>query len=110
MVVVDGCWVMEIVVSILDVVVLDEFSIDILKWHCDNMMFVMVDDSWLTMGWDTMGVMVNISVMRSDVSGLMVDWSSVDIEMMDISMVRCNVMGIMWNNDMGVMSDSMMWS
>ena len=96
MVVVDGCWVMNIVVSILDVVMLDEFSVYIFEWHCDDMMFVMVDNCWLTVGWDAMGVVVHVGVMRSDVSGLMVYRSSVDVEMMDISVVWSNVMSIMW--------------
>ena len=42
--------------SVFDVVMLDELSIDMLKWHSDNLVFIMMDNCWLSMNWNEMSI------------------------------------------------------
>ena len=44
-------------VSVFDVVMLDELSIDMLKWDSDNLVFIMMDNCWLSMNWNEMSIM-----------------------------------------------------
>lgn len=43
-------------VSVFDVVMLDELSIDMLKWDSDNLVFIMMDNCWLSMNWNEMSI------------------------------------------------------
>ena len=47
---------MIVLVSVFDVVMLDELSIDMLKWHSDNLVFIMMDNCWLSMNWNEMSI------------------------------------------------------
>ena len=47
---------MIVLVSVFDVVMLDELSIDMLKWDSDNLVFIMMDNCWLSMNWNEMSI------------------------------------------------------
>ena len=47
---------MIVLVSVFDVVMLDELSIDMLKWDSDNLVFIMMYNCWLSMNWNEMSI------------------------------------------------------
>ena len=60
MVVVNHFRAVHIVISILDIVMLDELSINMFEWHSHDVVLIMVNDCWLTVSWNAMNVMMDI--------------------------------------------------